>query len=232
MIHLAFSIALCFALGMIVKGDRRKYRTFTRLALVFTGLVFLVGCQAAWLSAVSAMLPSIETLVTSIIAFAAGLEGKTVSAATLAAISKIGADVKGQIGTAQTLIASYQTDNNPTTLGKISDIFTAAVASLGTILANLNITDLATTSKITQLVGLGVAAIQAVLGLIPLVHTTMAKYQSKQVSDDDVKHADTQAAAVVNLHNNQLKNSYRIIITTPSGNSDVDAVLHTVPAHL
>lgn len=223
----------CFAIGVFCSRLPFFHRIRAGRALLagmmLVGLLCSIACTAAWLSAVSAMLPSIVTLVESIVSFALGLSGKTIAASTVTFIQGVASDIKGEITEVQSLIATYQSTPNATTLQKISAVFSAIVASLGTILSNVNITDAGTVSKITQLVGLAVAAVQAVIGLIPLVSTTMKKYADKSETADEVEHADAQAASLVAHHHRLLQDGYHTWKTTPSGEAQVDAVLATLP---
>lgn len=208
----------------------RRHRALPVLGLCLLMLAVSTACTAAWLSAVSAMIPSIETLTSAIIAFIVGLEGKTVSAATAAFVQKVGNDIQAEILNAQTLIAAYKSSPSTTSLGKISEVFSAIVASLGSILSNANVTDVSTVSKIQQLVGLAVAAIQAVLGMIPLVINATEKYAQKKIDAADVRHADGAAASLISNRHQELTEGYKLIRDTPSGSAEVDAVLATLPA--
>jgi uncharacterized protein (DUF697 family) len=175
--------ALLVGLAVSFSPASRIIKRHPGLPILFACLAvvsLLTGCTAAWLGAVSAMLPSIVTLVEAIVAFATGLSGKTVSVATLNFIQKVALDIKGEITNAQTLIAAYKNSPDNSTLGSLTAVFNSIVANLGSILSNANITDSATVGKLTQLVGLGVAAVQAVLGLIPLVIGNMTKFAAKE----------------------------------------------------
>ena len=197
---------------------------FSIIALLVIGNV---ACTAAWLAAVSAMLPSIEALATAVLAFVAGLQGKSISEATAAAIARIGADIKGEIVNGQVLIADFQTSQDTALLGKISAVFQGILASFQSILANASITDAATVSKLTQLVGFAIAAVTAVLGLIPLVS---AEYSRTHVDLAEAQHADKQAASLIAHHHKALQEGYAVWHSEKTGIEAVDEAVAACPA--
>lgn len=208
---------------------RKFLFTFSLMYAILLVATLASGCSAAWLGAVSALLPALEAAVTAAVAFVAALEGKTVSASVTAAIQKIGADIAGEITNVQQLIASYQANASTGTLSQIQAVFQSIVVNLGSILTNAQITDSATTSKLTQLVGLAVAAAQAILGFIPLVS---AKLSQPGVTREELEADDKVATQHVKQVEEGLKTAYQAFVTEKTGQVDVDAALAKLPQSL
>jgi hypothetical protein len=188
----------------------------------------LVGCSAAWLGAVSALLPALEAAVSAAISFIVALEGKTVPPSVSAAIQKIGTDIATQITNVQALIASYQNAASTGLLSQIQAVFQGILTNLSSILSGFNVTDASTIAKLTQLVGLAVAAVQAILGLIPLVQARLAAGATKAELEAD----DKFAAGQVKSFEKGLKEGYVSIVTTHTPNTDVNVALDTLPRSL
>ncbi len=208
-----------------------RYINWSRFFLVFGLLqvaVLLAGCTAAWLGAVSALLPALETAVTAAISFVLALEGKTVSASVAAAIKKIGDDIAAEVVNVQTLIADFKTSSSTTVLGQIQAVLQGIMTNLSSILSAANITDTATVSKLTALLGLAIAAAQAIFGLIPLVTTAMVSGASKAV----LQAQDKEAAVHIKNAHKGLQSAYKIIRTTATQNAKVNAALATLPTSL
>lgn len=196
-------------------------------ALLETCLI-LAGCSAAWLGAVGALLPTLETLVSAAIAFVMALEGKTVPASVTAKIQQIGQDIAAEITNVQQLITVYKNAASTGTLSQIQAVFQAIVANLGNILSAFQVTDSATVGKFTQLVGLAVAAAQAILALIPLVIGKLASNAPKA----ELEAEDKLAASSVNNVTSGLKTAYVQVISEKTASADVNTALATLPRSL
>jgi len=211
------------------EGKEKNMRT-KKLVVLFSILAVVLlstGCTAAWIGSISALLPSIQTIVTAIAAFVLALQGKTVSSELAASIEKIANDIKLEIANAQAIITAYKSSSDQTLLGKLTAVFDGIVTSLGSILEGAEIADPATVSKITQLVGLAVAAVQAILGFIPLVENAMEN--SQHMSKADLEHADKAAANLFAAHKQALERAYNHIVMTNTGRTEVDKALAGLP---
>lgn len=191
--------------------------------------LMLIGCSAAWLGAVSNLLPFVESAVSAAIAFVLALEGKTVPANVSAAIQKIGDDIATEITNVQTLIATYKASASTTLLGEIQAVFQGILANLSSILSGFQVTDSTTVAKLGQLVGLAVAAVQAILALIPLVQ---AKLATPGVTREELEADDQFAADQVKNVEKGLKEGYVAVVTTHTTNADVNTALDTLPRSL
>ena len=208
-----------------------KYVNWRRFWLCFAILevvVFCAGCSASWLGAVSALLPALESAIAAALSFVAALNGKTVSASVTASIQKIGEDVKAQIANVQALIADYKNAATTGLLSQIQAVFQGITDNLASILSSFNVTDQASVSKFTALIGLAVAAAQSIVALLPLVAAKLASNESPAQLETE----DKLAAASVNSVHDGLKQAYQAIRNTATDSKDVNAALKTLPASL
>jgi hypothetical protein len=202
-------------------------RRYALLALLILTVVMSAGCSPAWISGVQGLLPAIQTAVMAVAAFVAALNGKTVTAAFSATVQRISTDVAGGINDLKTLLADYQNGPDQTTLGKIQAVLNGILANLQSILTDTSITDTATVSKLTQLVGLAVIAAQTILGFLPAIHFTMTN--RAHFSDGDLKRADKNAKASLDFAGRMLRQEYEAARTTVTDSADVNAALAALP---
>lgn len=207
---------------------RINWRRFWTVFGLLQVALFVCGCTAAWLGAVSALLPSLEAAVSAVIALVMGLEGKTVPVSTSAAIQKIGSDIAAEITQVQTLIADFKASASTGLLSQIQAVLQGILTNLADILSGANVVDSATVSKITALVGLAVAAAQAIIGLVPLV----AKAMTSGASDAVLEAQDKEAAAHIGNVHKGLQEAYSVIRNTPTESADVNTALESLPAQL
>jgi hypothetical protein len=188
----------------------------------------LVGCTAAWLSAISALLPALEAAVSAVASFVLALEGKTVSTGFSNLVQTIVNGVKSEIAEAQQLIAAYKAAASQGTLAQLQALFQAIVTNLNGILSGLDVTDASTVAKITQLVGLAVAAASAVIALIPsLIHFMQMRPDLKQLEGED-----KVVAKMLTTQTQTLEETYETIIGEHTVNADVNAALDALPRTL
>ena len=202
-----------------------NWRKFAFLFGLSQAALFLVGCTAAWLSAVSSMLPSLEAAVAALVTFVLSLEGKTVSPTLSATIKKIGDDIAAEIANVQTLIADFKANASTGYLSQIQAVFQGIISNLGSILSAASVSDTATVSKITQFVGLAVAAAQAILALLPLA---IHKMQSG-ASMAELQREDKVGALAVNNADKALKETYVAILADKTENVAVNEALDALP---
>jgi hypothetical protein len=207
---------------------RVNWSRFLMLFVMFQTVLLMTGCSGAWLSAVSALLPALSGAVSAALAFVLSLEGKTVPASVTAAVQKIVADIQAQIANVQQLIADYKAAASAGILAQIEAVFQGISADLASILQDFNVTDSATVSKFTALIGLAVAAAQAIIGLLPLVTAALSSGATKEVLEAQDKEA---AAHIQNAHKG-LQSAYVLIRTTPTASADVNGALTALPKSL
>lgn len=205
-----------------------NWRRFLLCFAVLQTVVFVAGCSASWLGAVSALLPALESAVAAAVSFVMALEGKTVPAAVSAAVQKIGNDIAAQITNVQALIADYKAAASTGLLSQIQAVFQGITANLASILSAFNVTDSASASKLTALIGLAVAAAQSIVALLPLV---MAKLASGAPASE-LEAEDKMAAASVGAVKKALEENYVTIRSAPTDNEAVNEALASLPASI
>jgi hypothetical protein len=207
---------------------RINWSRFSLLLTVFLAMFYVAGCTAAWITAISAFLPAIEAAVSAILALVMSLEGKTVPAGFVATVQKIESDITAEIANIQSLVAAYKAAASTGLISQIQAVFQAILANIQSILNDASITDSATVTKIAQFVGLGVAAIQAILAFFP---AASAKMLSK-ASASDMKALDKQAATAINTAHKTMQEHYVTVVTSVTANPEVNAALKTLPQTL
>lgn len=203
------------------------WRVFAILTIIETCFL-LSGCTSAWLSAVSGLLPAISAVVNAVVAFVAALEGKTVSASFLATIQKWQQNIASEISNAQTIIASLQQSASTSLISQFQTVMQSVLTQFTSILSGVDITDSATVAKLTQFVGLGVAAVNAVLALLPLA---LSKLESK-APEAELKHYDSLGAAATKNAVKVMKETYAAIRSEHTSNADVNAALDALPSQI
>jgi|HubBroStandDraft_3_1064219.scaffolds.fasta_scaffold242943_2 hypothetical protein len=207
---------------------RINWSRFSLLFTVFLAMFYVAGCTAAWLTAISAMLPAIEAAVAAILSLVMSLEGKTVPAGFVATVQKIESDITAEIANIQSLVAAYKAAASTGLISQIEAVFQAVLANIQSILNDASITDSATVTKIAQFVGLAVAAVQAILAFFPAASAKMLASASKS----DLKLLDKQAADAINSAHKQMQANYQVVVTATTANSDVNAALKMLPTTL
>lgn len=207
-----------------------NWRRFLFVSSLIWVVCVCAGCTASWIGAINALLPALGTAVEAIAEFIAGLEGKTLSAEFVAGVNKIIADIQTELQNLSTVLASITGTVTETVTQQIETILNAVVTNLGSILSGANITDSATVTKLTQLIGIGVSAVEAILALIPVL---LARLQATPAPDEKELGALDQSATH-NFHHihDGLKSAYRVIIDNPTDSADVNATLKALPQSL
>jgi hypothetical protein len=202
-----------------------NWKKFALVFLLCNAVLFISGC-GSWVTAIQALMPAINVAVTAIFSLIAALEGKTVPASVTAFWQKLQADISTELTNVQAILSTISANASSTVLQQIEAVFQAITSNLNSILAGLNVTDNSTVTKITNLVEIAVAAVEAVLALIPLA-------MHASVLDDAQKlHADKAATSSINNTHKLLQSEYHSIVTTPTANGDVNLALAALPQTL
>jgi len=200
-----------------------NWRKFGFIYMILLIVTLAGGCSAAWLTAVNGMLPAILAAVEAAVSFVAALEGKTVPVGLTAKFQQWEQNVASLIATAQQIVTQIKSNSTATLLQQFQGVVQSLVGSLGTILADLNVTDNATVAKITGFVQLAVAAASAILALIPMAISKLGAPAA------ELKHYDAMGASAVTNAVKVMKETYVAIVTTPTENADVNAALKELP---
>jgi hypothetical protein len=199
---------------------RINWKRFATVFFLFNVIFLFSGCSASWIGAVQALMPAISAAISAVFAFISALTGKTIPASVTAAIQKVQADISATLTNVQTLLAEVAQNASQTVLSQIESAFQSVVSNLSSILSGLSITDPATQSKLQSLISLAVAAVEAVLAIIPLA--------SKAVGEKDEAHllaADKAVTSSIKNTHKVLKADYHTTVTTLTGEADVDVAL-------
>jgi hypothetical protein len=207
---------------------RINWSRFSLLFTIFLALFYVAGCTAAWITAISTMLPAIELAVSAILSLVMALEGKTVPAGFVATVQKIEADISGEIANIQQLVAAYKANASAGVIAQIQAVFQAVLANIQSILNDSSITDSTTVTKIAQFVGLAVAAIQTILSFFPAATAKMLAHASAA----DMKLLDKQAADAIDAAHKKMQSNYVTVVTATTPSADVNAALKTLPKTL
>jgi hypothetical protein len=226
-IILILFVVASFIAGLAWAKPFKRFSSLFTLAGLLVLVLFTAGCSAAWITSVQALLPSLATIISSILAFAAGLAGKTVSAATLAKVQTLEGDISTELTDASAVITAYKSSQDQSLLGKLAAVFSNVVGSLQSILRGLDITDTATLSKLTELIDLAIGVAQAIIALIPQVLATLAHRVS--LTRDALTAADKAAALHIDNFHKAVCQNYNDIVNAETANPDVNGVLKALP---
>lgn len=210
-------------------NTQRFLRTFLLLNILTVFCLYLAGCTSAWLSSVSAMLPAISAVVSAIVSFVSALEGKTVSAQFVAAVQKWQQNIATEIANAQGIITALQQNTSTTLISQFQAVMNAISSEFQSILNAADVTDTATVAKLTQFLGLGIAAINAVLALIPAVLSTLNKPAH---TSEELASFDRLGAKATNDGLKTMKETYTAIKDEHTTNADVNAALYALPGQI
>lgn len=207
-----------------------NWKRFIGLFLLFNLVLMCTGCTAAWIGAIQALLPALSAAVSAILSFVMALEGKTVPASVSNAIQKVVADIQTELKNVSTLVADVQV-GGAAVISKIQAGMQSVLSNLGSILSGLSISDDSTIRKVTELVGLAVAAVQSILAIIPLA-LKVAEAPKGQISNALLESYDhTTANNLKNTHK-AMQTTYTAIVTTPTESMDVNTALEALPQQL
>lgn len=204
------------------------WRVFALLSMLEL-LLFATGCTSTWITAVSGLLPAISAIVNAVVAFIAQLEGKTVSADVYAAIEKWQANIASELSNVSTILADIQKAATSGLIAQLQGGMQVVLTEFNSILSGLDITDSDTVAKLTQFVSLGIAAVNAVLALIPAITAVMAKVEAGSLPKSVLAKADAIGGSLVKVTLNTVKETYATILSSYTDNAEVNAALDTLP---
>jgi hypothetical protein len=215
---------------------RVNWRKFiTRFAFMYgitLAVMFLGGCSAAFLGVISGLLPALAAAVEAAVSFVASLEGKTVSPTLSAAVQKWAANVAGLITNLQNIISAAQGAATTSVIAAIQAAMQAISSAMSSILSEFNVTDSATVSKFTSLVGLGIALVETILGLIPVAQAKLAAIEKAGASKEQLAAEDKEVSTHLKNAHKAMQEAFVVIRTSPTANPDVNAALLELPVAL
>jgi hypothetical protein len=217
--------------SQIERTHMTKYFNLRRFCFVFLLLMIAFSasaCSAAWIGALQGLIPTIEGIVSAVVAFVAALNGKTISAAFNAKVQQWGSKISDLLTQLSNLVTAAGKSATSTVIAEIQAVMSQLSQSLGSILADTGITDAGTIAKIEELAQLAIAAVNAVLAVIPVA---LARIKAG-ASTAELESMDSDAKDVINNAHKVAKNTYHVIVTQQTSELQVNEALATLPQSL
>jgi hypothetical protein len=203
-----------------------NWKRFGTTFLLLNLLFLLNGCSANWVGAIQGLMPAISAAISALFSFISALEGKTIPASVQETVQKIEAAITASLQNVQTILATIKQNASASVLAQIEGAFQAIVTNLNSILSGLNVTDPSTVGKVTNLVELAVAAVEAVLALLPLAS------KSGALNDIELEHADKAATVSIKNTHKVLQHTYHNVVSTDTESAEVNEALAALPQQL
>ena len=197
------------------------------VALVLCMTITLAACSTAWIAEAEQVVAVLIPAATNIVTLVAALQGKSVSAGDLKTIQAAGAQAGADLQLIQALIAAYQTADataKPGLLNQIQTAIGAVQTNLQGLLPALHIQDTATQTKITAVVGIVLAEVQALAAIVPLVNPNASPAMMARAAAQTKKQAPLTASEFVK--------SYNATLTAKTGNADLDRATAGLQIHV
>lgn len=201
----------------------RKFNwRYALLAFVICEGVIMCSACGESIAEISNMLPAIGQLATVIVTFIAGLGG-AVSPEAQKAVAEANAAIQASLTEAGSLLKTWTQSTSTTVLGKVTDILTAAGNAISGFTSGLGLSA-AAQQKVNEFAGLFLTAVQGVLAIIPAFAPKVASANPRELL-----HLDRTGAAQIKALHQSLQAQYAEIVSTPTGDAAVDAVLAALP---
>jgi len=177
------------------------------LALVLALLTATIGCTPQWINVAVQDLPVLTQMALNIATLVSTLaSGKQASAADVAVIQNISAQVSRDLNLLQSLYSDYKANPNKTTLQKIQNVILDVNQNLPALLQAAHISNPMLSARVTAAVNLIVSTVNSVASLMP------------QSSASSARKLRTQPL----LHASELKKQWNLQVCSPTGNSAMD----------
>ena len=203
------------------------------VAVALCLVMVLSGCSTAWVGQAEEIVAALIPAASNIVALAALLQGKSVSAEDLATIQNAGTQVGADLQLVQTLISQYEKADasvQPGILNQIEAAIGAAQGNLNSILPALHIKDAATQAKIAAVIGLVISEVEALAAVVPLVRgdavvVASAKGPTSRANTArEMGHPSVVSSGKVKapLSAAEFASSFNKVMTARTGNVDLD----------
>jgi len=201
------------------------------VAVALCLVMVLSGCSTAWVGQAEEIVAALIPAASNIVALAALLQGKSVSAEDLATIQNAGTQVGADLQLVQTLISQYEKADasvQPGILNQIEAAIGAAQGNLNSILPALHIKDAATQAKIAAVIGLVISEVEALAAVVPLVRgseVAAAKGPTSRANTArEMGHPSVVSSGKVKapLSAAEFASSFNKVMTARTGNVDLD----------
>ena len=187
------------------------------LALTLCATLTFTACSTAWISEAEQIVVALIPAAANIVALAATLQGKNVSANDLETIQKAGAQAGADLQLLQSLIAAYEKADaaaQPGILNQIEAATNAAQSAVDGLLPALHIEDATTQAKVTAVVGIVLSEIQSLAAIVPLIDPS--------TSPGVMAMASRQVKKLPPLTASEFVSSYNATMTAKTGNAALD----------
>jgi hypothetical protein len=196
------------------------------VAAVLCGTMMWTACSTAWIGEAEQIVAALIPATANILALAAALQGKSVSAADLQNIQNASTQVGADLQLMQALIAEYPKADaaaQPGLLNQIEIATTAAQSTLNSLLPGLHIEDAATQAKISAVVGILLSEVQSLAAIVPLVNPNASPAMMAMAAKQTKRQPPLTASEFVA--------SYNATMTAKTGNAELDHVAAGLRIH-
>ena len=147
---------------------------WSRIALALLLAVNIIGsgCSTNWVQQGQEIIAVLMPATTNLVILVATLQGKEISAEDLALVQKAGSEVGADLTLVQALIGAYESADEKAKqriLNQIQSALQAAQQNLQGLMLGLHIKDESTRVKVTAIVGILLAEVQALAAILPVV---------------------------------------------------------------
>lgn len=187
------------------------------LTVLLCGALMWTGCSTAWVGEAEQIVAALIPATANLVALAATLQGKNVSAGDLQTIQSAAAQAGTDLQLMQSLIAQYQKADaaaQPGLLNQIQAAMSAVDTTLNGLLPALHIKDAATQTKITAVIGILLSEVESVAAIVPLVNPGASPKMMAMAAKQVKKQAPLTASEFVA--------SYNATMTAKTGNAELD----------
>lgn len=174
---------------MQIISNRRNFIRTTALAVAAVSATGIVtGCDTSWINTAIADIPTAISIADSISAIVTLATGTSIITPAIAAVIEVSATaIKAGLSELQTLINTYQSSKDTTTLGKIDDTLTQLASDLSGLLSQFSFADQNTKTVLTTAATLLLSVINALQLLVPPSATSLATHPFRRVAPAALK---------------------------------------------
>jgi len=189
-----------------------NWKRAARIAWAVTAASLLLACAgcagaAAWLSDATQIVPLAASMIASILTLVAALQGKSVSASDLTAVSTFATDIENGLDDLETMIDQYKATPTANLEQEILNAANVVVSNIQNFLTNTQLANAALAQKVTAIATLVQTELKAWIEVIPALSAT----------------AGEKVTFTVPYSAKALRQAFDAILAQPTGDPDVDA---------
>jgi hypothetical protein len=207
-----------------VEGYMRNKWGRIVLALLLGLTMISSGCSTNWVQQGQEIIAVLMPAAANLVILVATLQGKEISAEDLALVQKAGSEVGADLTLVQALIGAYESADQKAKqriLSQIQSALQAAQENLQGLVLGLHIKDESTRVKVTAIVGILLAEVQALAAILPVVQGQGAGTRGQGA---EVNAQGAAARRKKPMSAGEFSNSYNAIITAKTGRAELDDV--------